>query len=619
MVEVAVYNREQHEQFICAASRFTLRRSAAMPARWLLHAEDQTQRAGEDCESGAAASGNIETGGAAHAFENDSPLAESLDFRLTEAGFMVVGESVHSADGRQVCTTEILPLPCVLRVGSTWLEVAATSEPPPLVPLKNVDLADFLGPQPATKEHAGPSSATVAKWLTQAGQLHRAAACSAQFYADAANFAVDAVGLDGAFVLKRNRDSDQPPWQIVGGCLRDPQYGVRYDSSVLDYLERDPVAWYQPTPDSREPSRPPRAVVIAPVLDGRGELTAAIYGIRAIHGENRLSENRREGIRPLEARLVQLLADSVSVGIARLDQETEAASARVLLEHAFSPTVAEYIQQHPESLSGQHRVVTLAFADLRGYTMLAETLEPAACYELLSDVMELLTQVVIDHRGVVVDYYGDGLLALWNAPLEQPNHADLACLAGSEMIDVLPAVSEKWQHRLGGPLELGVGIHSGPAQVGNAGTRSRLKYGPRGNTVNVASRVQAASKQLALPLVITAATRTELSSKFFALRACTAKLPGLERPTELFTVYPAVEAAVVKDRLDQYARALQLFEAGHLQEAETLLKQLVKLGQATPAHFLARYTAAQLNGKRGRRAVDKLAIQQGGMIEIVAK
>ena len=222
------------------------------------------------------------------------------------------------------------------------------------------------------------------------------------------------------------------------------------------------------------------------MLDSEGELIAAIYGVRNTQGAN-----RRRGIRPLEARLSQLLAESVGVGIARLQRETEAAQTRVLLEQAFSPTVADYIQRHPKCLSGQHRDVTLLFADLRGYTSLAESLLAADCYELLGDVMEMLTQVVVKQGGIVVDYYGDGLLALWNAPLRQDHHADLACGAAIDMFDALSSVDQKWRPRLEIPLELGIGIHSGPAHVGNAGTRSRLKYGPRGNTVNLASRVEA--------------------------------------------------------------------------------------------------------------------------------
>ena len=109
---------------------------------------------------------------------------------------------------------------------------------------------------------------------------------------------------------------------------------------------------------------------------------------------------------------MQLLADSVAVGIGRIQQETEAARTRVLLEHAFSPTVVDYIQKNPESLAGQQREVSLMFADLRGYSTLAESLQLTDCYELLGDVMEALTQVVVEQRGIVVDYYGDGLLAL---------------------------------------------------------------------------------------------------------------------------------------------------------------------------------------------------------------
>ena len=120
-------------------------------------------------------------------------------------------------------------------------------------------------------------------------------------------------------------------------------------------------------------------------------------------------------------------------------------------------------------------------------------------------------------------------------------------------------------------------------------------------------------------LVITAATQTKLSDKFFTLRVCTAKLPGLEQPAELFTAYPATEAANIKSRLDQYSHALALFESGELEEAETLLRELTSQGKVTPAQFLSHYTAAQKNGNLGRRAVDKYAAGQGPVIEIHSK
>jgi len=484
--------------------------------------------------------------------------------------------------------------------------------PPPMVPLLATELIEFNPALPnaqSTGEDrwSGPSSETMTRWLADASKLHRAAAGSPEFYADAARFAVDTVGLDAAWVLSFRDDH----WHLVGSCLPCPDYDVQPDSTALKQLEQQPVAWYQP---NSEITTENHSLVVAPVLDSDGKLIAAVYGVRDTRGKN-----RRQGIRPLEARLVQLLADSVAVGIARLEQETEATRARVLLEQAFSPPVANFLQQHPENLTGQLSEVSLLFADLRGYTTLAETMLPADCYELLGEVMEALTTIVMQHEGVVVDYYGDGLLAMWNAPIQQPNHPDLACATALQLFEAMPALSRQWQSRIEGPLELGIGIHTGPAHVGNAGTRSRLKYGPRGNTVNVASRVQAASKELQLPLVITAATQTKLTNKFFTLRTCTAKLPGLEKPIELYTVYPAAEAKQVKSRLDQYAQALRLFETGDLEAAEHQLHELVKLGNATPAHFLAHHTAAQISGNQSRRAVDKYAAGQGSVIEILGK
>ena len=586
MIEVAVYNEQQHEQFSCSADCFALRETQAgsgclTPVRDV----EQQRAAGNTCFS----------------LHGDS------------IAIITAPPSLEIADGRRWQLGSTLPLPCLFRLGPTWLQFSKPEGNRTLVPLKSTSLDDLFETETPGEAYAGPAAATVKRWLTEAGQLHRAAAGSAEFYADAARFAVETVGLDGAWVLRRGDDTSADPWQIVGSHLPQPQRGISFDRTVLNRLADQTTAWYQSNDaDDMEPSS--QAIVIAPVLDQRGELVAAIYGVR-----DRRGPNRRRGVRPLEARLVQLLAESVAVGIARLQQETEAARTRVLLEHAFSPTVAEYIQQHPDSLAGQQRDVTLMFADLRGYTSLAETMPLTDCYDLLGDVMEALTQVVVRQRGVVVDYYGDGLLALWNAPLEQPNHADLACSAAVEMFEAVLPLAEAWRERLSGPLELGIGVHSGPAYVGNAGTRSRLKYGPRGNTVHVASRVQAASKQLQLPLVITAATQTKLSDKFFTLRVCTAKLPGLEQPAELFTVYPATEAQSVKSRLDQYSRALALFEEGELEAAEVLLSELSTLGPATPAHFLAHYTAAQKSSNLGRRAVDKYASQKGPVIEIHSK
>jgi class 3 adenylate cyclase len=234
-------------------------------------------------------------------------------------------------------------------------------------------------------------------------------------------------------------------------------------------------------------------------------------------------------------------------------------------------------------------------------------------------VLEALTQAIIRHGGVVIDYYGDGVCALWNSPVEMLDHADRACAAALEMLDSLPNVSLLWQHVLPQSLQLAVGVHTGVVQVGNAGTRQRLKYGPRGSAVNVASRVQTAAKRLDVALLATDAVRRRLSSRFVTLKVCTARLPGLEKPLELFTVLPSTDAPRLQGDLERYAAALEAFERGELDAAEEQLSRLLGAGPATPAAFLAQQTAALRQGALSRRATDEFGCTPDAVIEILTK
>src|SRR5207248_3044278 len=107
-----------------------------------------------------------------------------------------------------------------------------------------------------------------------------------------------------------------------------------------------------------------------------------------------------------------------------------------------------------------------------------------------------LCEIVLDHEGVVVDQIGDELMVMWGAPEVQPNHAVLACRAALAMFECLPSLNERWLSIIGEPIKLGIGINSGIAQVGNVGSKIKFKYGALGNTVNLASRVQGATKHV---------------------------------------------------------------------------------------------------------------------------
>ena len=144
-----------------------------------------------------------------------------------------------------------------------------------------------------------------------------------------------------------------------------------------------------------------------------------------------------------------------------------------------------------------------------------------------------------------MDYIGDELMAMWGAPEDQPDHAERACQAALEMIESIASVNTRWQGPLGEPTAVGIGINTGIARVGNTGSRRKFKYGPLGDTVNVASRVQGASKYFKSNLLITQATRDRLGPQFQLVRLGQARVVNIADPIELFELCSG--AAVRRD------------------------------------------------------------------------
>jgi adenylate cyclase len=181
---------------------------------------------------------------------------------------------------------------------------------------------------------------------------------------------------------------------------------------------------------------------------------------------------------------------------------------------------------------------------------------------------------VREHDGVVVDYSGDGLMAVWNAPATQPDHAAKACRAALAALADLPGLNAAWKGRLGAPLELGIGLNTGPALCGNTGSRLKFKYGPLGHTVNLASRVEGATKHLGIPLLITGSTRAPLGDTFATRRLCRARLVGIEGVVDLYELHAETASPQWLAQRETYERGLALFEARDWAGAYRVLNQL---------------------------------------------
>jgi adenylate cyclase len=214
------------------------------------------------------------------------------------------------------------------------------------------------------------------------------------------------------------------------------------------------------------------------------------------------------------------------------------------------------------------------FCDIQGFSRIAEKIGAARTFDWMNDVMGTLSDCVSNHQGVLVDYIGDELMAMWGAPEQQADHARRACLAAIDMIDLLPSLNERWRAVLEEPFDLGIGISSGPVRAGNMGSNRKFKYGPLGNTVNLASRVQGATKYFKARLIVTGATADALDENLPMRRLANVRVVNIEQPIRLYEL-PCGDFPNAGVLCPAYEEALVCFEQGDFRKAAQMLTTLM--------------------------------------------
>lgn len=423
---------------------------------------------------------------------------------------------------------------------------------------------------PSAKLGGVPSAETLAQWFETLLAVQRAAAGSSAFYGETARAVVELIGLDRGLVIVRRDNA----WEVVASHSRQGSDNQQFSMRVLLQVQSERRTFFQKfdNDNAGQSLMGVEALVASPIFDEQEAVIGIVYGSR----DMRTADENKGGIEPLEAQFVQLLAGAVSAGLARMSREAEAARNRVQFEQFFSPELARALECDTGVLAAKERELTLLFTDLRGFSKISERIGASETYNLLSDILDKLTNQVMDHGGVVIDYYGDGLAAMWNAPTDMQQHADHAVEAALAMINELPAINTQWAERLGGIIRLGIGIHTGRAQVGNSGSKRRMKYGPRGHAVNLTSRVEAATKVFGVTCLLTAATRQQLKMDFPLRRICKARLTGMTEAVDLFEISPAVKQPTWPLQKQRYEAALALYEQNKMPECQQACQAILE-------------------------------------------
>ncbi len=291
-------------------------------------------------------------------------------------------------------------------------------------------------------------------------------------------------------------------------------------------------------------------------------------------------EDERDAVHCIEMGAEDFLSRPVNLDLlkARVDSCLEKKRLREKhYEQYFPAELARQIARHPdllEKMESKAAEVTVLFCDIRSFSSISERLGPADTMKWLRDVMGVLSECVIRHDGVLVDYTGDELMAMWGAPKMEPQHANLACTAAIDMLAELPKLDRRWKKSIDSPTAVGIGINTGDVFVGDVGTKRKFKYGPLGNTVNLASRVQGATKYLRSTVLITGQTQELIDDKHAVRQVCKVKVNNIEEPVELFQLSPPRRRGW-KTLKNSYEEALEKFYDGDFRKASSILGNIL--------------------------------------------
>ncbi len=185
-------------------------------------------------------------------------------------------------------------------------------------------------------------------------------------------------------------------------------------------------------------------------------------------------------------------------------------------------------------IGGDRCEVSLLFTDIADFTTISESIEPTALMREVSEYLAEASSTLIEHGATIDKYIGDAIMAMWNAPVRQENHVELACRATLETSNVIDRLNERRLSDGRPPFYTRFGLHVGEAVVGNVGSEERMNYTALGETVNLAARLEGLNKQLGTKILISEVFLQALPEGFVARPVDMVRPKGTTRPLRVF-------------------------------------------------------------------------------------
>ena len=251
---------------------------------------------------------------------------------------------------------------------------------------------------------------------------------------------------------------------------------------------------------------------------------------------------------------------------------------KTVFRHYLSPDVIDRVLEDPSllRLGGEKRIITSFFSDVAGFTSISESLSPEELVNLLNDFLSEMTDIILSYAGTLDKYEGDAIIAFWNAPLDQPDHAMRACRAALECQKRLEELRPVFAQKSGHELYMRVGLNSGPAVVGNMGSHSRFDYTAMGDTINMASRLEGACKHYSVPILVGDTTFQMAKDAIAAREVDLIRVVGKSKPERVYQILEEKSHASqdMQENVATFHQALDFYRNKRWDDALNLFRKI---------------------------------------------
>jgi adenylate cyclase len=286
------------------------------------------------------------------------------------------------------------------------------------------------------------------------------------------------------------------------------------------------------------------------------------------------------------------------LGASLLNYSVEGKQRRFIksvFQHYLSPDVIERVIENPSllRLGGEKREITSFFSDVAGFTSISEALSPEDLVNLLNEYLSEMTDIILASGGTLDKYEGDAVIAFWNAPLDQPDHALRACRAALACQKRLAELQPRFLEKYGRAVAMRIGLNSGAAVVGNMGSTRRFDYTAMGDTINLAARLEGACKQYKVPVLVGETTFGLVRDAIAAREVDIIRVVGKAKPVAVHEIIGEKSALAPEEaeRLKLYEEAREAYKRREWERAAGLFGKI----EGDPLAALYRERCENLN------------------------